>query len=365
MKLEDREWKEFFIGGEDGVFDITSSSSGIDKNKLLLSEIEMNIPYITRTDESNGINLFIPEIQNNKYDLDNGKVITIGLDTQTVFYQPHRFYTGQNIQIVKHQSLNRYTAEFLIPLIKVQMQKFNWGGNGATLGRLFKTKLMLPMDNQKNIDWYFMEQYSKSVFENKEKKYKDYITKVLSKLDYKEIEPPEDKEWKEFVIESILLVKPGKRLTKADMMIGKKPFIGSTDANNGITAFVSNTNVSEDSNILGINYNGSVGECFYHPYKAIFTDDVKRLSLKERVGNKYIYLFLKNSILKQKSKYQYSYKFNEKRLKRQKILLPINDENAPDYEYMEQYIKNLKYKKIKQYLKYNEEQKYTEQFILK
>ncbi len=54
------------------------------------------------------------------------------------------------------------------------------------------------------------------------------------------------------------------------MKKGNKPFIGATDSNNGITAFVSNTNTSEDSNILGVNYNGSVVDNFYHPYKAIF-----------------------------------------------------------------------------------------------
>ena len=36
--------------------------------------------------------------QSERYCMDNGNVITIGLDTQTVFYQPTSFYTGQNIQ---------------------------------------------------------------------------------------------------------------------------------------------------------------------------------------------------------------------------------------------------------------------------
>lgn len=33
MKLTDREWKEFFIGGKEGIFDLCASFSGIDKNK--------------------------------------------------------------------------------------------------------------------------------------------------------------------------------------------------------------------------------------------------------------------------------------------------------------------------------------------
>ena len=123
-----------------------------------------------------------------------------------------------------------------------------------------------------------------------------------------------DREWKEFRICDIFIIKAGKRLTKSDMASGNKPFIGATDNNNGITEFVSNTNISEDSNVLGVNYNGSVVENFYHPYTCIFSDDVKRFQTKQVQGNKYIYLFMKTVILQQKCKYAYGYKFNEKRI---------------------------------------------------
>lgn len=168
-------------------------------------------------------------------------------------------------------------------------------------------------------------------------------------IETKEIDELHEKNWEEFFIDDIANIKPGKRLTKADMNEGNIPFVGSSDSNNGITNFVSNTNESEDSNVLGVNYNGSVVENFYHPYTAIFSDDVKRLSLKNVEGNKYLYLFLKSCILQQKSKYQYSYKCNEKRLKRQKIMLPIKIDDEPDYEYMEQYIKNIVTRKLEKY----------------
>ncbi len=161
-----------------------------------------------------------------------------------------------------------------------------------------------------------------------------------------------ERAWDEFFIDDIAIIKAGKRLTKADMQIGTTPFIGSSDSNNGITNFISNTNSSEDKNILGVNYNGSVVENFYHPYKAVFSDDVKRLSLKKINGNKYHYLFLKSSILKQKSKYQYAYKFNQKRLKRQKIMLPSTTDNNVDWNFTEQYIKELLIKKLNTYISY-------------
>lgn len=152
------------------------------------------------------------------------------------------------------------------------------------------------------------------------------------------LEKLSEKQWKEFWLEDIVEIKSGIRLTKENQKIGYRPFIGATEYNNGVTAFVENTNSSLDSNVLGVNYNGSVVENFYHPYECIFTDDVKRLSwLEELAQNKYSYLFLKQCILQQKIKYAYGYKFNARRMKRQKIMLPVDKNGKPDYQYMKEY----------------------------
>lgn len=134
----------------------------------------------------------------------------------------------------------------------------------------------------------------------------------------------------------------GVRLTSEDMTYGNIPFIGATDKNNGITNWTNNTNASTDKNVLGINYNGSVGEVFYHPYTSTFSDDVKRLRLKSSTSaNKEIYLFIKTLLLQQKNKYTYGYKFNGTRMKAQKIMLPVMTQGSPNWDYMEQYIVNL------------------------
>jgi hypothetical protein len=147
-----------------------------------------------------------------------------------------------------------------------------------------------------------------------------------------------DRNWRAFPLTSIFVIKPGKRLTKSDMIRGKRPFIGATEFGNGITNWVSNSNASIDSDVLGVNYNGSVVETFYHPYECIFSDDVKRFRLKDRRGNRLVYLFLKTAIVQQKLKYAYGYKFNEERMNKQSILLPIDEHGKPDWAFMEQFI---------------------------
>lgn len=155
--LPEVNWKDFVFGDE---FSIESTQSGIDKNKLIKET--GNIPYITRTDVANGIDSFIC-IQNSQYKEDKGNVITIGLDTQTVFYQPKAFYTGQNIQIIRHDKLDCYNAQFLIVAIKKLVSKFSWGSYGATLSRLRKSKLYLPVTSTGEIDFQFMSSFMKRV----------------------------------------------------------------------------------------------------------------------------------------------------------------------------------------------------------
>lgn len=150
-------WKEYIFGKE---FSITATRSGIDRNKLKAGKGEN--PYITRTDISNGIDGFVNE-QGDYWKKDEGNVITIGLDTQTVFYQVSDFYTGQNIQVIRHPKLDKYNATFIIVAIKKLVERFSWGSYGATLGRLRKSKIFLPANENGEIDFSFMSAYMREV----------------------------------------------------------------------------------------------------------------------------------------------------------------------------------------------------------
>lgn len=153
--LDSKVWKTFNIKD---IFNIKATKSGIDKARLQ-SGIG-KIPYVTRTDKNNGWDSFVCE-QNSLFD--NKNVLTVGLDTQTVFYQPTNFYTGQNIQVFSSMHLNKYVAMFVAPLLKIQMQKFNWGGNGATLSRLKALKIMFPVDDSGEPDYIYMENFMRRI----------------------------------------------------------------------------------------------------------------------------------------------------------------------------------------------------------
>lgn len=352
MNLNDRKWKEFFIAGDKGLFNISSTASGIDKNKLNMEDGD--IPYLTRSNEINGINLFISDKQDPKWGMDEKNVITIGLDTQTVFYQPYKFYTGQNIQVLRHQKIDKDIAMFIISMLKVQMEKFNWGGNGATLGRLCRTKIMLPVNENTDPDWKFMKQYIQNISKVKMKQYLIFCKEQLASMgEIVSIKPFSEIEWKPYQISSIAKVESGKDVYDAERLEGDLPYITAGVQNNGIGYFVGNTNKTISQNAISVSRNGAgVGSAFYHEYPALYSNDCRKVVLNNYNKNKFVSLYITNQIMLQRKNYNYSRKMGTERLKKQKIMLPAFDEDTPDYDYMEQYIKNIMIKKYRAYLEY-------------
>lgn len=354
LSLDSVEWKEFFIGGQEGIFNISSTKSGIDKNKIL--EYKGSIPYITRSNINNGIDMFIGEKQEERYRINKGNVITIGLDTQTVFYQSNDFYTGQNIQVLENRFLNKEIALFLIPLLKIQMEKFSWGSTGATLTRLNRSKILLPINEAGNPNWQFMENYIKQEQKAQRQVIIGYyekrilecgfellglenikLEKIISIISMESSKYSLSKvDWKEFWIEDIADIKSGKDIYQRERLDGNTPYITATAGNNGIGYFIDNTNATLEENCISVNRNGSVGYSFYHPYKALYGNDTRKLI--PRIKDKHISLFITTSITYQREKYGYGYKMGTGRLKRQKILLPIDGKGEVDYDFMKKFM---------------------------
>ncbi|WP_432525650.1 restriction endonuclease subunit S [Moraxella sp. ZY21109] len=355
LKLTDREWGEFFIGGKDGIFSIKATKSGIDKNKLN-TEIG-NIPYITRTDMDNGINLFITDAQNSKYTQDNGNVITIGLDTQTVFYQQNSFYTGQNIQVLTCDKLNKQVAMFIIPLLKIQMKKFSWGSNGATLGRLNRTKIKLPINKQNEPDWQFMEDYIKQIEQEKIKQLIGYYqTKLLDNQLKNDIGGGKvyKIQWDIFKISDFFDFMRGNQNNMAKCKKGDIPLISARKVDNGYKDFIAdNGKKLFPAHIITLNNDGDggVGLAYYQSTQTALDTHVTALLPKINLAkNVMLYICLTISI--QRDKFSHGYSINNERLSAQKIMLPIDDKGNPNWQFMEDYIKQIEKDKIETLLSY-------------
>ena len=346
MDLKNIQWSEFVF---EDIFKINSTNSGIDKNKL--NEEKGIIPYITRSDKNNGIDFFIGS-QNEKFKQDNGNVITIGLDTQTVFYQSHSFYTGQNIQILSNDNLNYFSSQFLIPLIKIQMEKFNWGGNGATLTRLKRSKLILPIDSKGKPDYAFMEQFMLKKEQDKINKFHNHIAKrIVQVKDFQEVEPLSQKKWKEFKIVDLFDFEKGDQNNMMGVEKGFIPLVSAKKGENGYKDFAIQSKkklYSKNSLTLNNDGDGGAGISFYQPSDYLLDCHVTALFSKNKLS-KQILLFISRCITIQRDKFGHGYSITSNRLKAFIIMLPIDKEGQADYDYMENYIKKIEYQKLTKY----------------
>lgn len=145
--------------------------------------------------------------------------------------------------------------------------------------------------------------------------------------------------WQEFRYDQIFDIKKGSRLTKADMTEGETPFIGASDARNGVTAYISKQ-PDHPANVITVAYNGSVAEAFYQPLPFCATDDINVLYPKFSI-DQYSGLFIATVIKKEKYRFNYGRKWHKERMEQSTILLPVDDNGQPDTKGMANLILSL------------------------
>lgn len=339
MQLNEKEWLPFKI---ESLFNI---GKGIYLNK---KDIHQGMsPYITASASNNGITRFIGN--DTLFDEDT---ITIEKVKLTAFYQPTKYYCSHDVSVVSSEKLNKFNAIFTASMINRQGDKYSYGRQ-AQLNVVKRETVFLPVHKVDNVqpDWQFMEDYTQQLIQAKKQLYIAYCKQELAKLTYKEVLPLEQKEWGEFFIENIFTIQRGKRLTKESQITGQKPYVSSTAMNNGVDDFIGNDDgVRIFDNCLTIANSGSVGSSFYHPYNFVASDHVTHL--KNISISKFAYFFIASMLNRLSEKYNFNREINDKRIKREKILLPMTQDKQPDYAYMEQYMINLEYQKRSHYLNY-------------
>lgn len=168
-----------------------------------------------------------------------------------------------------------------------------------------------------------------------------------------------DREWKDFSVPYIFQkIQRGKRLKNADHISGIIPYASSTANNNGVDDYIEaidGTRVFE--NCISLANSGSVGTAFYEPFAFVASDHVT--SLKRENTSQYVYLFLTAVLEQQGSNFNFNREINDLRIRKMRVMLPVDDNDEPDYQFMEDYMKELMTAKRKQY------QEYVEQRLVK
>lgn len=156
--------------------------------------------------------------------------------------------------------------------------------------------------------------------------------------------------WKEFAIKDIFsTIQRGKRLKTDDHIAGNMPYVSSTAVDNGVDNFIGNTdNVRMFAGCLTLANSGSVGATFYHPYTFVASDHVTKL--QSPAINKYAYLFIATIVARLGEKYGFNREINDRRISRETILLPATQDGTPDYEFMEEYMREIENRQLLDYI---------------
>lgn len=148
-----------------------------------------------------------------------------------------------------------------------------------------------------------------------------------------------------FPVTDFFEIKKGKRLTKANMVPGDIPFVGSSATNNGITAYIGNDTHLHEPGTITVSYNGSVGEVFLQDERFWASDDVNVWYPKQKMTIE-VKLYFMTAIKKLSAKYSYTNKWTIDKMRSELVELPVDSDGKPNFNCMQERISELEQERI-------------------
>jgi len=336
--METKNWKWFKYNE---IFEIKKG-----KRLTKADMINGDIPYIGATDSNNGITAKI----SNEEHLHSANTITVSYNGSIAeaYYQTKEFWATDDVNVLYPKfAMNAYSALFCTTIINKEKYRFNYG-------RKWDKELMnvstikLPVDNNGNPDWQWIENYVKETLipqlpaKTKSVWKKEFDKTPLSpnKLQLNTVD------WKWFQYTKLFDIKGSVTTPKIELEesgLGLFPYVTTQAINNGIEGFYNIK--TEKGNILTVD-SAVLGFCAYQEKDFSASDHVEELIPKFHL-TPYISMFLTTIINKEQYRYNYGRKCSQTKLKKSQIKLPAilnNDgEYEPDWQWMEDYIKGLPY----------------------
>lgn len=283
---------------------------------------EDSIRFVSRTEHNNGISAYVRRVENVLPNPAHTISVAASGSVLSSFYQDKEYYSGRDLYyLMPKRTMSSEEMIFYALCIKANKYKYNYG---RAANRTLK-EILLPSEMPNDFKKITLDKVSipndKKVIQKELKLQPEY--------------------WKWFEIQELFEIKKGKRLTKANIVEGDIPFIGSIESNNGYREYIDQEPI-HTGNTITVNYNGSVAEAFYQPEPFWASDDVNVLYPKFDM-NPFNALFIVTVIKAEKYRFNYGRKWHMERMNTSKIKLPSTIKKQPDFKFMENYIKSLPY----------------------
>lgn len=373
QNLDEKEWKRISINS---VFVI---GHGFYNKKPPMSS-EGEVPFIGASGINNGVTGFctMQAIEDNSkvgygpnepierklFNKGSICVVNNGSAIGYSYYQPKQFTCTHDVNplTLRDHEMNEDEALFLAQMIRQQGDCFIYARKWRP-SRMVSSQFLLPVDSAGNPDYAYMAEYVQQKRAAMLDKYRKYVEAHIAELgELVEIPMLDEKEWDEFFIGDLFEVSRPKSRNKDDYDFGNTPFVASGALNNGVMKCC---DAKQDEQLDAgncITVSPVDGSTFYQPMDFLGRGGAGSsiLMLRSDWLNLYLGQFIARTVRQTCSKYTYGHMGNKDSIKRERIMLPIDDSGEPDYEYMEQYAKNMMLRKYKQYLEFVNRQNVTE-----
>ena len=325
-------WKEFRIGDYFEIF------HGVRLTKS--KRKEGDIPLLTAGYENQGVAEYISNPEMPRYK----NPITVDMFGNCFYHDG--IYTGDdNIYFFINDDISHHAKIFLSTMIMSVLQGHYDYGRQFRQGDADTLKVILPTTLFDEPDWQYMESYMKKVMEESE----EYI-RIMGGHSV-EKHPIDIGEWGEFHLYDLFDISMGNKMDRGKMSDGDIAFVGRTAKENGINARVAYVENHEkygtvepyNAGCLTLALGGSIGSCFYQK-EPFYTSQNVAVLIPRNNENELALLFI-SSVISFSVLYGKYEAFIEELNKHIKtdftIMLPVTPSGEPDWQYMEEYMKEI------------------------
>lgn len=344
-KIDIKGWKNFHLYDEH-MFNIDMGNK-FDKSKMDTTKNDIN--FIGRTGSNNGINATCG-IYNNIEPYKSGLLtLALGGSVGSCFIQKKSFYTSQNvIVLIPKDNISDNVKQFIATVIQKESE-LHYKAFVKELNAHIKTDFVIPLpvnaDNEP--DWEYMESYMKNILQESEKNIENLrnIDNDKKKIDISK--------WQEYRLGDLFykcnLDKKDNFNKISDVSLEKTdefdlPLVNAKHYNNGIMYYGRSSDFDSEIMTLDIVKNGAaaVGDVYAQPQRTGVLEDAYLIKAYDNITSTNVLQFLATVIQKDiKQHFSYDNKCTWDKAKEMIIHLPAKPNGQPNWEYMENYMKNI------------------------
>lgn len=288
-----------------------------------------NVPLLTAGKENQGVAAYIGNPLCQYQD-----PVTVDMFGNCFFHKG--IYSGDdNIYFFINKDLNDVIKIFISSIINKQNSILYNFKSQFRQQQADALTVILPSKSDNTPDYEYMESYMKNIMQESEKNIENLIcineNKYKVKID----------KWKDFLIGELFnIVKPDVLHTKdVDGDIEEIPYVVRTKFDNGIKYKVKRTKQMNPSPAGTISFGAENATFFYQDEEYVSGRDIYYIDTRKI--SKYACLFLVACLQTITKKYTYNYGMFPELVKKERLKLPITKDAKPDWEYMENYMKNI------------------------